>query len=330
MALSFGFLTNSFSWLVEHISGGHRHLTHAFLGVTLFTAGALAAGRYQLAGPHATFSHLAFSWHLVPAGLFITLLYASALRALKIGGHHGDLLAMAGAAATIYTGADLIQLTQWHIPLIGLATVLGCAAHIAGDELHPRRLPAAVPGQPARVPPAAPPSGDHDGQACRDLGDLPRRRHRARAGPLARHRSPHLVLNYQNPSAIAWSTMSDHEVSNSPTANVGRRAIGVALAGAAAGFVGAATLTGRGTRAATAAGSPITAELTSYPSGTFNAGSVYWLAPSGDTTGASDVASINALLAAGNVVNLMPGQYYVNAPLSLPPYSVLTGRPAYR
>jgi hypothetical protein len=91
MALSFGFLTNSFSWLVEHVSGGHRHLTHAILGVTLFTAGALAAGRYQLAGPHATLSHLAFSWHLVPAGLFITLLYASALRALKIGGHHGDL-----------------------------------------------------------------------------------------------------------------------------------------------------------------------------------------------------------------------------------------------
>jgi membrane-bound metal-dependent hydrolase YbcI (DUF457 family) len=145
MALSFGFLTNSFSWLVEHVSGGHRHLTHAILGVTLFTAGALAAGRYQLAGPHATLSHLAFSWHLVPAGLFITLLYASALRALKVGGHHADLIAIAGAAATVYTGADLIQLTQWHIPLIGLATVLGCAAHIAGDELTHAGCPLLYP-----------------------------------------------------------------------------------------------------------------------------------------------------------------------------------------
>ena len=135
MALTFGFLTNSFSWLVEKASGGHRHLTHAILGVTLFTAGALAAGRYQLSGPHATLSHLTFSWHLVPAGVFITLLYASALRALKIGGHHGDLIAMAAAAATVYTGADLIVVTSWHIPLIGLTTGLGCVAHIAGDEL---------------------------------------------------------------------------------------------------------------------------------------------------------------------------------------------------
>ena len=145
MALSFGFLTNSFSWLVEHVSGGHRHLTHAILGVTLFTAGALAAGRYQLTGPHATFSHLVFSWHLVPAGLFITLLYASALRALKIGGHHGDLLAMAGAAVTIYTGADLIYVTQWHIPLLGLCTALGCAIHIIGDELTHAGCPLLYP-----------------------------------------------------------------------------------------------------------------------------------------------------------------------------------------
>ena len=44
---------------------------------------------------------------------------------------------MAGAAATIYFGADLavIPLGPWHVPLIGLATGIGCVAHIVGDEL---------------------------------------------------------------------------------------------------------------------------------------------------------------------------------------------------
>lgn len=144
IALTFGFLSNSFSWLVEKISGGHRHLTHAIPGILVFTAGAITAGRYQLSGPHPPYAapgspawHPALFWHLVPAGIFLTLLYAAALRALKIGGHHGDLIAMIGAAATIYLGTDLevIPLGPWHVPLIGLATGIGCVAHIIGDEL---------------------------------------------------------------------------------------------------------------------------------------------------------------------------------------------------
>jgi len=144
VALSFGFLTNSFSWLVEKISGGHRHGTHALIGIAIFTAGAYAAGRYQLSGPHPPYAapgtpgwHPALFWHLVPAGIFLTLLYAAALRALKIGSHHGDLIAMAGAAATIYYGTDLevLSVGSWHVPLLALATGLGCAAHIVGDEL---------------------------------------------------------------------------------------------------------------------------------------------------------------------------------------------------
>jgi hypothetical protein len=34
---------------------------------------------------------------------------------------------------------------------------------------------------------------------------------------------------------------------------------------------------------------------------------------------------VNALLSAGFVVNLMPGQYYVNTPVNIPPYGVLCG-----
>jgi len=130
VALSFGFLTNAFAWLVEKISGGHRHGTHAVIGVALFTLGALSAAHYQMLTPRA-----AFSWLLVPAGLYLALLYSAALRALKIGGHHGDLIGIGGAVATIYTGSDLLTLTHWHVPMLALATALGAAAHIAGDEL---------------------------------------------------------------------------------------------------------------------------------------------------------------------------------------------------
>ena len=134
---SFGFLTESFAWLVDKLSGGHRHGTHSMLGVIAFTAAAYAAGRYQLTEPRAVTSHIAFSWHIVPAALILALLYSAALRALRIGGHFGDLLGIGSALATVFTGADLTQLAvaSWHVPMLALATALGCAAHIAGDEL---------------------------------------------------------------------------------------------------------------------------------------------------------------------------------------------------
>lgn len=135
---SFGFLTEWFAWLVDRVSGGHRHGTHSLLGIAVFTAAAYGAGRFQLSGPRSIATgNLMFSWHIVPAALMLALLYSAALRALRIGGHHGDLLGIAAAAVTCYTGADLTQLTvgSWHVPLLAAATGLGCAAHIAGDEL---------------------------------------------------------------------------------------------------------------------------------------------------------------------------------------------------
>jgi membrane-bound metal-dependent hydrolase YbcI (DUF457 family) len=134
IARSFGFLTEAFSWLIDKISGGHRHGTHSLVGTAVFTAGALAAGNLQSSWTH-TPAHSAWSWHLLPAVLYLALLYSAALRALHIGGHHGDLLGIGAAVVTVYTGADVAQLTAWHIPVLALATGLGCAAHIAGDEL---------------------------------------------------------------------------------------------------------------------------------------------------------------------------------------------------
>jgi membrane-bound metal-dependent hydrolase YbcI (DUF457 family) len=134
---SFGFLTEWFAWLVHRISGGHRHGTHSLIGIGVFSALAYGIGVYQLDGPAESLHHLTFSWHMVPAGLLLALLYSSAFRALKIGGHQGDLLGIAAAAATILTSADLINVSVdgWHVPLLAAGTALGCAAHIAGDEL---------------------------------------------------------------------------------------------------------------------------------------------------------------------------------------------------
>jgi hypothetical protein len=95
-----------------------------------------------------------------------------------------------------------------------------------------------------------------------------------------------------------------------------RRAVGAALAGAAAGFAGAAALTRHDGGTARSAGPLINAQLMSYPTGTQNVGSLYWLPPSGDTTGATDVANINGLLSAGNAVFLTPGgSYYISSPI---------------
>jgi membrane-bound metal-dependent hydrolase YbcI (DUF457 family) len=139
IARSFGFLTQAFAWVVARISGGHRHGTHSIAGITVFSIGALAAGTYQLSGARAGAvpGHVAFSWHMLPAGLYLALLYSSGLRALHVGGHHGDLLGIGGAIITCYTGWDLLRVGvgHWHIPLLALATAIGSAAHIACDEL---------------------------------------------------------------------------------------------------------------------------------------------------------------------------------------------------
>ena len=146
---SFGFLTEWFAWVVDRISGGHRHGTHSLVGIAVFTAGVYAAGLFQLSEPKAAANgHLVFSWHIVPAALVLALLYSAALRALHIGGHHGDLLGIAAALITCFTGADLTKLAvgSWQVPLLAVVTALGCAAHIAGDELTHGGCPLFWPG----------------------------------------------------------------------------------------------------------------------------------------------------------------------------------------
>jgi len=84
-ARSLGFLSHGFAWVVQKVSGGHRHGSHSALGVAVFTVLAWAACHYRATVPGR--AGLAFT---------VALAAASALRALHLGGHHADV---AGVAA---------------------------------------------------------------------------------------------------------------------------------------------------------------------------------------------------------------------------------------
>jgi len=132
IARTFGFLTGAFAWIVHKISGGHRKGTHSLAGVALLSAGAWWAGRRQ-AGVPVAHGHPALSWHLVPAGLIMALLFSAAFRALRIGGHHGDAAGIALAVVMLWTGWDVTPVTAGKVPVLAACVFLGMLAHLAGD-----------------------------------------------------------------------------------------------------------------------------------------------------------------------------------------------------
>src|ERR1700757_1566019 len=93
---SYGFLTETFAWIVHHLSGGHRKGPPHVVGGIVFTAGAWAAVHFDhtLAGK-------------IALGVFLSLLLSAALAALHVGGHHGDALGVGAAAAMIYFNVGL-------------------------------------------------------------------------------------------------------------------------------------------------------------------------------------------------------------------------------
>ena len=122
VAESFGFVTKSFAWLIGHVSGGHRHGTHSLVGIAAFTGAAYAA-RHYLYTPAGK----------IGLGLLLVLVLASGLRALKIGGHFGDLLAIGGAVAMLRTGFGVYEV-PWAI-------AAGTATHLVGDMLTNEGVP---------------------------------------------------------------------------------------------------------------------------------------------------------------------------------------------
>jgi membrane-bound metal-dependent hydrolase YbcI (DUF457 family) len=113
-ARSLGFVTEAFAWIIRTVSGGHRHGTHSALGVAAFAGAAWIAClfRHDWPGRIALFLILA-------AG------FAAAMDALRIGGHAGNIAALAGAAAMCWTG--------YGLALVPLAAALGAAVHVVGD-----------------------------------------------------------------------------------------------------------------------------------------------------------------------------------------------------
>lgn len=109
-----GFLTMALAWVVHRVSGGHRKGTHSLAGIAVFTAAAALAVTFDAA-----------IWARVVLWLFLALLLGAGLHAVRLGGHHGDVLALAAAGVAVW----------WHAGLswVPLCIALGALAHLAGD-----------------------------------------------------------------------------------------------------------------------------------------------------------------------------------------------------
>ena len=116
-ARSLGFVSEAVAWVFGRISGGHRHATHSFLGVAIFTALAWVS------------CHFRADWGgKAGLALLMTLSVSAGLEALHLArGHVADLAGVAVAAAEIWYG--------YGLRLIPIAVLLGCATHITGDML---------------------------------------------------------------------------------------------------------------------------------------------------------------------------------------------------
>lgn len=126
LAHCFGFLTRSVAWLIGKFSGGHRHLTHAVLGVAgfEFLAWMAAKFRHEIGGK---------------AGLvmLLSLIIAGVLYAFGVRGHVADLAAVAAAIGLVVTGTGLTHLAT--------AVGVGCATHVVGDMLTDEGCPLFYP-----------------------------------------------------------------------------------------------------------------------------------------------------------------------------------------
>lgn len=126
-ARSFGFVTEAFAWFVRLVSGGHRHGTHSAVGVMAFTAVAWVACLFRHTWPGR-----------IVLGVILAVGLTSAMDALRIGGHFGNLLGCAGAVVMCVTG--------YGLALVPIAAALGCTAHIAGDMATVSGCPLLWPG----------------------------------------------------------------------------------------------------------------------------------------------------------------------------------------
>ena len=121
-ARSLGFMSKGFAYLIRSVSGGHRHATHSLVGVAVFTAVTWLACHYR-GEPYGK----------AVLAAVLALAIAAGLRALRLGGHYADVLAIAAAAGIAWDG--------WYLALIPLACLIGCATHLLGDSLTDIGIP---------------------------------------------------------------------------------------------------------------------------------------------------------------------------------------------
>ena len=126
IARTAGFLTVSFAWLVRTVSRGHRKGSHCLFGITAFAAAGWAAVRFD--GGRAG---------QVALWLFLSLLLAAAVRAVRLHRHHGDALGVTAAAAMVW----------WHagLTLAPLCIGLGAFVHVIGDMATDSGVPLLFP-----------------------------------------------------------------------------------------------------------------------------------------------------------------------------------------
>lgn len=110
-----GLLSEVVSHIVRFVSGGHRHATHSFLGIAVFTSLAWLACHFR----HADAG-------MAGLALLIALTVSAGAEATRVmNGHLADIFGVLVAAAVVAYG--------YGLALIPLAVALGCATHIAGD-----------------------------------------------------------------------------------------------------------------------------------------------------------------------------------------------------
>jgi len=112
-----GWLSEAIAWTIGRISGGHRHATHSFLGIALFTGLAWVS------------CHFRSGWGgKAGLALLMTISVAAGLEALHVARSHvADVIGIGVAAWEVWYG--------YGLRLIPLAVLLGCCTHIAGDML---------------------------------------------------------------------------------------------------------------------------------------------------------------------------------------------------
>jgi membrane-bound metal-dependent hydrolase YbcI (DUF457 family) len=126
VARTYGWLTAAAAWTIHKAAGGHRQGTHSYVGTAAFTG---VAALCWLIG----------SW---PLAVAVWLILGVAFRVVDYAMRTPWPGAISLIHALLMAGVTLIVVQTVDVgPVLPLATVIGCLAHIAGDCCTEERCP---------------------------------------------------------------------------------------------------------------------------------------------------------------------------------------------